>query len=161
MSLFQLPKVLGQYQNKDVVVNIGRFGPYVMYNGTFASIPKEEDPYTITLERAIELIEAKQSSNQSRIIQNFESEGIQVLNGRFGPYISYNKKNYKIPKDKDPKSLTLDEIIAIIGNDYKQELAEVAAKPEETNKDNKKITTKKTAASSTSKKTTSSKGKKK
>ena len=161
LSLFQLPKVLGQYQNKDVVVNIGRFGPYVMYNGTFASIPKEEDPYTITLERAIELIEAKQSSNQSRIIQNFESEGIQVLNGRFGPYISYNKKNYKIPKDKDPKSLTLDEIIAIIGNDYKQELAEVAAKPEETNKDNKKITAKKTAVSSTSKKTTSSKGKKK
>ena len=160
LSLFQLPKVLGKYQDDDVVVNIGRFGPYVMCNGIFASIPKDEDPYTITLEKAIELIKAKQSSTQSKIIQSFESEGIQVLNGRFGPYISYNKKNYKIPKDKDPKSLTLDEIIAIIGNDYKQELEEVTAK-EEKNKDNKKISTKKIAASSISKKTTSSKGKKK
>ncbi|GAB4452946.1 MAG: type I DNA topoisomerase [Bacteroidia bacterium] len=129
LNLFQLPKVLGKHNGKEVIVNIGRFGPYVMYDGTFASIPKDEDPHTITLERAIELITAKQENAQSKIIQSFDEEGIQVLNGRYGPYISYNKKNYKIPKDKDPKSLTLADIINIIGDDFKKsELAEVSEK---------------------------------
>lgn len=129
LNLFQLPKVLGKHNGKEVIVNIGRFGPYVMYDGTFASIPKDEDPHTITLERAIELITAKQENAQSKIIQSFDEEGIQVLNGRYGPYISYNKKNYKIPKDKDPKSLTLADIITIIGDDFKKsELAEVSDK---------------------------------
>lgn len=129
LNLFQLPKVLGKHNGKEVIVNIGRFGPYVMYDGTFASIPKDEDPHTITLERAIELITAKQENAQSKIIQSFDEEGIQVLNGRYGPYISYNKKNYKIPKDKDPKSLTLADIITIMGDDFKKsELAEVSDK---------------------------------
>lgn len=129
LNLFQLPKVLGKHNGKEVIVNIGRFGPYVMYDGTFASIPKDEDPHTITLERAIELITAKQENAQTKIIQSFDEEGIQVLNGRYGPYISYNKKNYKIPKDKDPKSLTLADIITIIGDDFKKsELAEVSDK---------------------------------
>lgn len=119
LDLFKLPKIVGRWNEKDVIVNIGRFGPYVMYDGTFASIPKDEDPLSISLERAIELLQNKASATQSRIIQNFEQEGIQVLNGKYGPYISYNKKNYKIPKDKDPKSLTLAEIISIIGDDYK------------------------------------------
>jgi len=154
LNLFKLPKVLGKYNNKDVVVNIGRFGPYVMYDGGFVSIPKDEDPHTITLERAIELIESKQAAQQSKIIQNFENEGIQVLNGRYGPYIAYNKKNYKIPKDKDPKSLTLEEIIAIIGDDFKTtELVETSA--ENTSKTKAKST--KTAASSVRKKSSSKK----
>jgi DNA topoisomerase-1 len=154
LNLFKLPKVLGKYNNKDVVVNIGRFGPYVMYDGGFVSIPKDEDPHTITLERAIELIESKQAAQQSKIIQNFENEGIQVLNGRYGPYIAYNKKNYKIPKDKDPKSLKLDEIIAIIGDDFKNtELVETTA--ENTSKSKAKST--KTAASSVRKKSSSKK----
>jgi DNA topoisomerase-1 len=154
LNLFKLPKVLGKYNNKDVVVNIGRFGPYVMYDGGFVSIPKDDDPYTITLERAIELIESKQATQQSKIIQNFENEGIQVLNGRYGPYIAYNKKNYKIPKDKDPKSLTLEEIIAIIGDDFKTtELVETTT--ENTSKTKAKST--KTAASSVRKKSSSKK----
>jgi DNA topoisomerase-1 len=154
LNLFKLPKVLGKYNNKDVVVNIGRFGPYVMYDGGFVSIPKDEDPHTITLERAIELIESKQAAQQSKIIQNFENEGIQVLNGRYGPYIAYNKKNYKIPKDKDPKSLTLEEIIAIIGDDFKTtELVETTT--ENTSKTKAKST--KTAASSVRKKSSSKK----
>lgn len=128
LNLFKLPKILGQYEGKDVVVNIGRFGPYVMYDGTFVSIPKDEDPHTITLERAIELIKSKQEASQSRIIQSFDNEGIQVLNGKYGPYIAYNKKNYKIPKDKDPKTLTFDEIVNIIGDDFKnKEVAEASA----------------------------------
>lgn len=154
LNLFQLPKVLGKHNGKEVIVNIGRFGPYVLYDGTFASIPKDEDPYTITFERAVELIENKQSAAQSKVIQNFESDGIQVLNGRYGPYISYNKKNYKIPKDKNPKTLTLNEIIEIIGDDFKGE-----AVAEEISKTEKKSTTKKAAASVTKK--TSSKAKKK
>ncbi len=159
LRLFELPKLLGKYKNKDVIVNIGKFGPYVLYDGTFASIPKDEDPHTITLEKAIELIDAKNIATQSKIIQNFESEGIQLLNGRYGPYIAYNKKNYKIPKDKDPKFLTLDEIIQIIGEDYKKPtLVEVEEKTEASK--NKKTTTKKAVASSVNKKT-SSKSKKK
>lgn len=154
LNLFQLPKTLGLYNNKEVIVNIGRFGPYILHDGKFVSIPKNEDPYEITFDRAIELIQQKQSASQSKTIQSFESEGIQVLNGRYGPYISYNKKNYKIPKDKDPKQLTLDEIIQIIGDDFKKQ--ELAAVEEKSNKTN---TPK--AASKVTKKTSTSKTKKK
>ncbi len=130
LELFKLPKILGQYNEKDVIINIGRFGPYVLYDGTFASIPKDKDPYTITLEEAIEIIKTKKENNDSRVIQTFENKNIQILNGRYGPYIQYNKKNYKIPKDKDPKTITLDEVIQIIGENYKEsELIEI----EETN----------------------------
>ncbi len=131
LNLFELPKVLGKHNGKEVIVNIGRFGPYVLYDGIFASIPKEEDPYSITLERSIELIQNKQNAAQSKIIQSFENEGIQILNGRYGPYIAYNKKNYKIPKEKDPKALTLNEVIEIIGEDFKGgEPVEEVSKPE-------------------------------
>lgn len=154
LNLFELPKVLGKHNGKEVIVNIGKFGPYVLYDGTFASIPKEEDPYSITLERSIELIQNKQNAAQSKIIQHFEKEGIQILNGRYGPYINYNKKNYKVPKDKDPKALTLNEAIEIIGEDFKGgELVEEVSKPE------KKTSTKKTAASVTKKTSTQSRKK--
>lgn len=156
LNLFKLPKVLGQHNGKDVVVNIGRYGPYVYYEGTFASIPKEEDPYTITLEKAIELIDTKTLVTASKVIKNFEEEGIQVLNGRYGPYIAYKKRNYKIPKEKDPKHLTLEEIIQIIGDDYKkEELVEAEAKEMPTEKSLKK------AATSVRKKTSATKAKKK
>ena len=118
LSLFQLPRVVGSYNSKDVVANIGRFGPYVLHNGVFCSIPKDLDPHTINLEQCITLIDAKKAAVQSKTIQNFENENIQILNGRFGPYISYNKKNYKIPKDKTPSALTLQEVIDLIGKDY-------------------------------------------
>jgi DNA topoisomerase-1 len=94
---------------------VGRFGPYAQY-GTkkYVSLKKEDDPYTITLERALQLIHEKQQIEANRIIQEFAGSEIQVLNGRYGPYISDGKKNGKIPKDRDPKSLTLEECQAIL-----------------------------------------------
>jgi DNA topoisomerase-1 len=98
-----------------IKVAVGRFGPYAQY-GTkkYVSLKKEDDPYTITLERALDLIHEKQQIEANRIIREFPSAGIQVLNGRYGPYITDGKKNGKIPKDREPASLTLEECQAII-----------------------------------------------
>jgi DNA topoisomerase-1 len=109
MELFKLPRTLGEtLAGEPIVANVGRFGPYVKYGSKYASL-KEDDPYTITLERALEVIRLKQEADANRIIQDFAAEGIQVLNGRYGPYITDKKKNAKIPKDRDPKSVTLEQ----------------------------------------------------
>jgi DNA topoisomerase-1 len=109
MELFKLPRTLGQTEaGETIVANVGRFGPYVKYGSKYASL-KEDDPYTVTLERAREVIRLKQEADASRIIQDFPDAGIQVLNGRYGPYITDKKKNAKIPKERDPKSVTLEE----------------------------------------------------
>ena len=109
MELFKLPRTLGQTEaGETIVANVGRFGPYVKYGSKYASL-KEDDPYTVTLERAREVIRLKQESDANRIIQDFPDAGIQVLNGRYGPYITDKKKNAKIPKERDPKSVTLEE----------------------------------------------------
>jgi DNA topoisomerase I len=114
MELFKMPRDLGMFEEKNVVVNIGRFGPYVLHDKKFVSIPKGEDPYEITFERAVELIEAKRVSDANKLIKDFPGNSeIQVLNGRFGPYIKAGKKNVKIPKGKDPASLTLEECIVL------------------------------------------------
>jgi DNA topoisomerase-1 len=114
MELFKMPRDLGQFEEKPVVVNIGRFGPYVLHDKKFVSIPKDNDPYAIELEKAIELIENKRVSDANKLIKAFEgNDDIQVLNGRFGPYIKAGKKNVKIPKGKDPKELTLEECITL------------------------------------------------
>jgi len=98
-----------------IKVAVGRFGPYAQYGAKkYVSLKKEDDPYTITLERALQLIEEKQQFEASRTIKLFEGSDIQVLNGRYGPYITDGRKNGKIPKDRDPKSLTLEECQAII-----------------------------------------------
>ncbi len=116
LELFQLPRTLGQTgEGHDIKVAVGRFGPYVQYGPKkYVSLKKDDDPYTITLERAEELIREKQQSEANRIIREFPEAGIQVLNGRYGPYITDGSKNGKIPKDRDPKSLTLEECKAII-----------------------------------------------
>ena len=114
LQLFQLPRHLGTYLNKDVSTSIGRFGPYIKFGSAFISLPKTEDPYHVPLERAIELITEAEQKAKEKYILSFEKEGIQVLNGRFGPYISQSGKNYKIPKDKDPKGLSLEDCLAII-----------------------------------------------
>src|SRR5580704_16319420 len=109
MELFKLPRTLGATaEGETIVANVGRFGPYVKYGSKYASL-KEDDPYTITLERAGEVIRQKKEADALRIIQDFPDAGIQVLNGRYGPYITDKKKNAKVPKERDPKSLTLDE----------------------------------------------------
>ena len=93
--------------------SVGRFGPYVRYGDKYVSI-RDDDPYTIELPRALELIEEKKIEDANRIIQDFEDEGIQVLNGRYGPYITDKTKNARVPKDREPKSLTLEECIELL-----------------------------------------------
>jgi DNA topoisomerase I len=117
LELLKMPRALGDFEEKPVVANIGRFGPYVLHDKKFISIPKGEDPYTITPERAVELIHAKRELDANRLILAFEgNDEIQVLNGRFGPYIKAGKKNVKIPKGKEPKELTLEECITLAAN---------------------------------------------
>ncbi len=117
LELLKMPRALGDFEEKPVVANIGRFGPYVLHDKKFISIPKGEDPYTITPERAVELIHAKRELDANRLIKAFEgNDEIQILNGRFGPYIKAGKKNVKIPKGKEPKELTLEECITLAAN---------------------------------------------
>ena len=114
MELFKLPRTLGEtLAGETIVANVGRFGPYVKYGSKYASL-KEDDPYTITLERAREVIRLKQEADAARLIQDFPEAGLQVLNGRYGPYITDKKKNAKIPKERDPKTLTLEECRALL-----------------------------------------------
>ncbi len=116
LELFQLPRTLGEWEDGyPIKVAVGRFGPYAQYGAKkYASLKKEDDPYTVTLERALEIIREKQTIEANRIIKEFGDAGIQVLNGRYGPYITDGKKNGKIPKDRDPNSLTLEECQAIL-----------------------------------------------
>ena len=114
LELMKMPRDMGSFEEKPVVVNIGRFGPYVLHDKKFVSIPKGEDPYAITPERAVELIKAKREADANRLIKAFDgNDEVQVLNGRFGPYIKAGAKNVKIPKGKDPKELTLEECLAL------------------------------------------------
>jgi DNA topoisomerase-1 len=114
MVLFQLPKKLGETADGEpVMVAIGQFGPYVKYGAKYVSL-KEDDPYAVTLERAIEVIEAKKIADANRIITDFGVDDIQVLNGRYGPYITDKLRNARIPKERDPKSLTLEECRAML-----------------------------------------------
>ncbi len=113
-ELFKLPRTLGTTATGDTVLTaIGRFGPYVKYGAKYVSL-KEDDPYTITLERALEVIQAKAIADANRIIQDFVAAKIQVLNGRYGPYITDGAKNARAPKDRDPKTLTLEECQALL-----------------------------------------------
>lgn len=109
LELFKLPRKLGETEDGlPVSASVGRFGPYVRYGDKYVSM-KEDDPYTVELPRALELIAAKIIEDANRIIQDFEDEGIQVLNGRYGPYITDKTKNARVPKDREPKSLSLEE----------------------------------------------------
>ncbi|HEX5047394.1 MAG TPA: DNA topoisomerase I [Gammaproteobacteria bacterium] len=114
LDLFKLPRELGATQDGEPVsANIGRFGPYVRYGNKFVSI-RGDDPYTITFERALELIAEKKIADANRLIRDFPEAGIQVLNGRYGPYVTNKQKNAKIPKDKTPAELTLEECQALL-----------------------------------------------
>ncbi len=127
LKLFELPRPVGTYETKDVVASVGRFGPYIRFGSEFVSLKKEDSPYTVTIDRAIELIEEKRKKDREKNIKTFEKEDIQVLNGRFGPYIAHAKANYKIPKGTDPHALTLEECLAII--DSQKDKVTVKAKP--------------------------------
>ncbi|KRO63618.1 MAG: DNA topoisomerase I, partial [Cryomorphaceae bacterium BACL11 MAG-121015-bin20] len=128
MNLFKLPRTVGEWEGKEIVASVGRFGPYLRYDGQFTSIKKtdEEDPLTISLERSIELIKIKFQADNDRLITNFEGNPlIQVLNGRYGPFIQVSpakakKINVKIPKGTEPKDLTREECIFLWENQPEQ-----------------------------------------
>ena len=114
LKLFDFPRSLGNFEEEEVTVAIGRFGPYAKHKNKFYSLKKEDDPSVIKLNRAIELIEEKRQSDLKKIIKEFaEDKSVQVLQGRYGPYLVINKQNYKIPKDNVPENLTLEDCYAI------------------------------------------------
>ena len=115
LELFKLPRTLGDFEDKTVVIGTGRFGPYIRHNAKFISLPKGADPMEVTLEEAIELIEAKRIAEAQKIIKTFDEEPeLQILNGRFGPYIAFKGTNYKIPKDVVPQDLNLATCFEIV-----------------------------------------------
>jgi len=115
MEMFKLPRTVGEYEESEMTVAIGRFGPYVRHDSKFYSLAKTDDPMTITSERAIELIVDKRKKDKEKTIKLFdEDKDVQVLNGRYGAYIKKGRKNYRIPKGTDPKGLSLDDCNKII-----------------------------------------------
>ena len=115
LELFKLPREIGEFESKDMTVAVGRFGPYIRHDGKFYSLSKADDPLEITAERAVEIIEAKREADKNKVINIFGENGeIQVLNGRFGPYIAFEKNNYKIPKKTDATTLTEEQCRELI-----------------------------------------------
>lgn len=135
LDLFKLPRSLGEFEGKEMVVGIGRFGPYIRHDGKFVSIPKGIDPMEIDEEQARQLILEKRNAEQNRIIQSFEDGAIQIVRGRFGPYITHAEGNYKIPKGADAEKLTLDEVKEIIATSKPtgKSAKKVSLKKEQTN----------------------------
>ncbi len=137
MEMFKLPRTLGEYTGKTVSVNIGRFGPYIYYNSSYTSLPKTEDPMDIELEEAIEFIKAKAEADAKKHIKKFEEEPeLQIMNGRYGPYISYKGSNYKIPKDIIPQDLSLESCLEIVKLQNEKEGGK--SKPKRTTRRSKK-----------------------
>lgn len=135
LELFKLPRTVGEFEDKTIVAAIGRFGPYLRHDGKFISLGLDNDPHSIDQETAIALIEAKRKADAEKHIKSFpENADVQVLNGRWGPYIKVGRKNVKIPKDTEPESLTLEQCL---------ELAEKAPEkkhvPEEKQRRNDKV----------------------
>jgi len=115
LELFRLPREIGQFEDEDMVIGVGKYGPYVRHKSKFYSLAKTDDPYTIEQERAVEIILEKRTQEENRNIKQFEEEPeLLILNGRYGPYISYKKKNYRIPKSRKPEELSLEECREII-----------------------------------------------
>ena len=114
LALFSFPKTIGEYEGSDMVVALGRYGPYIKHNNAFFALEKTDDPANVPHERAVEIIEAKRQEERNRIICEYEeNKEVKVLRGRYGPYISIGKKNFKIPKDRDPETLSLEDCIEI------------------------------------------------
>ena len=119
LELFKLPRTIGEYEGKTVTIGAGRFGPYVLHNKKYVSLPKDEDPMTVTLDTAISLIEEKRKAEEQRHLKKFDEDPkLEVLNGRYGPYIAYDGANYRIPRDLHEKAaeLTYEQCMDIIKN---------------------------------------------
>ena len=107
--------MLGELEGKEVKVAVGRFGPYIAYNGAFCSLPKTYDPLSVTLAEAEELLKAKQEAEANKVVKTFaEDASMQLLNGRYGVYLCKDKTNYKLPKDCTPEALTYEDCVKII-----------------------------------------------
>ncbi len=121
LDLFKLPRTIGAFEDIDMIVAVGRFGPYIRHDGKFYSLnAKTDDPLTVSKERGIEIILAKREADKNKILKQYEeNKEVQILNGRWGPYISFQKKNYKIPRSKDPASLSLEECMKLISEGSK------------------------------------------
>ncbi len=115
LELFKLPHPVGEYEGQNIEANIGRYGPYIRHGNKFYGLGDEDDPLTVTIERAIELIEAKRKEDASRVIKTFEeNEEYQILKGKWGPYLKAGRKNVKLPKGKKPEELTYDECVELV-----------------------------------------------
>jgi DNA topoisomerase-1 len=157
LALFKLPREMGETEEgEEIVVSAGRFGPYIRYGSKFVSL-KEDDPYTVGLERCLELIAAKKIEDAEKQINIFEEEGISVLNGRYGPYVTDGNKNVKVPKDVEPADLTLEDCQKMIAEapDRPRRGAKKKAGKKKVSK--KKATKKKTRKKKTKKKKTAKK----
>ena len=133
LELTKLPRELGESSDGLAIsTNVGRFGPYVKYGTKFVSLKKEDDPYTINLERALELVEEKKKVDAEREIKIFEEQGISVLKGRYGPYVTNGKKNARVPKDREPETLTLEECVELIASAKPRPKRKRAAKKKKT-----------------------------
>jgi DNA topoisomerase-1 len=120
LELFKLPKNVGTFEDKDMTVAIGKFGPYIRHNSTFTSLPRDIDPLDVSEEKAIELILEKRKKDAEKLIKTFDEDPtVKVLNGRWGPYIEFGKQNVKIPKGKEPLELTFEEVKALAAAEEK------------------------------------------
>jgi DNA topoisomerase-1 len=154
LPLFQLPRELGETpEGEKLSINIGRFGPYVRFGDRFASIRGDDDPYTITLERALVVVQEKKEADEKRTIRDFGVDKVRILRGRWGPYVTDGDRNARVPKDEDAEAMTFERC---------KELLE-AAPPRKGRKKkaSKKKTSKKTAKKRTSKKKSRKKASKK
>ena len=170
LKLFELPRVVGTFEDSEMTAAVGRFGPYIKHEGKFFSLPKELDPHKVKEDEAIEVIEKKRKEDKEKIIQTFEEEpGLIVQKGRYGPYISFEKKNYKIPKTVNPEELTLEDVRKIIAETEpsrsrakgkaKAKTTKAKAKPKATAAKTKAKSTTKTKSTTKAKSTTKSKAK--
>ena len=121
--MFKLPRTVGTFENLPVVIGAGRFGPYIMHDKKYVSLPKNENPLTVTLDRAVELIEKKRTEETRRHLKAFDEDPkLEIMNGRYGPYIAYDGKNYRLPKNLHDRAgeLTLAECMDIVNNTKKK-----------------------------------------
>ena len=115
LELFKLPRELGNFEGKKVTVGIGRFGPYIRHDNKFVSLGKDDDPHSVDMQRAVELIQAKREKDEKAVLKTFDEDAnLQILNGRWGPYIKFNKKNFKIPRSSKADHLTYEDCMKIV-----------------------------------------------
>jgi len=154
LELFKLPRAAGEFDNKTVTIAVGRFGPYIRHDNKFISIPGSFNPLEISLDECIGLIEKKRKADDSKIIKNFGEEGIQILNGRYGPYVTKNGLNYRIPRSVDPNTLNLESCLKLIKEQDVKEKVKSRTSPR------KKIVTENGETKSTARKVTKTASKK-